>query len=290
METNLSQTIDIINDNARYDASVKEVLADKQVLARILKYSLEEFQDDEIEDIMKCMDTPVISKVRMEPGQTNLNKIEKTSEEDSIPGEGKIFYDIRFSVFRGMEQIKVLINIEAQKSTDENKLGYQLDNRIIYYLSRMVSSQKEVEFVKSNYNDLKHVRSIWICMDSGDDEDSINRICLSQETVFGKEMPLSNLDKMVGVIIRLRKNEDAAESKNILIAMLEELLKKDSSEVKKQKLEEQYGLVMNDETGRRLDVMCNLSEVVMEKGIEKGIEKRNRKGNRERNTKGRSTP
>ena len=29
METNLSQTIDIINDNARYDASVKEVLADK---------------------------------------------------------------------------------------------------------------------------------------------------------------------------------------------------------------------------------------------------------------------
>ena len=83
-------------------------------------------------------------------------------------------------------------------------------------------------------------------------------------------MVLSNLDKVVGVIIRLRKNEDAAESKNILIAMLEELLKKDSVDVKKQKLVEQYGLIMNDETGRRLDVMCNLSEVVMEKGIEKG--------------------
>ena len=273
METYLSQTIDIVNDNARYDTSVKEVLADKQVLARILKYSLTEFRDDEIDDIMNNMDTPVISKVRMEPGQTNLNKIEKTSEEDNIPGEGKIFYDIRFSVFRGDEQIKFLINIEAQKSSDENKLGYQLDNRIIYYLSRMVSAQKEVEFTKSNYNDLKHVRSIWICMDSEDDEDSINRICLSQETVFGKEMPLSNLAKVVGVIIRLRKNEDAAESKNILIAMLEELLKKDSVDVKKQKLVEQYGLIMNDETGRRLDVMCNLSEVVMEKGIEKGIEK-----------------
>ena len=273
METYLSQTIDIVNDNARYDTSVKEVLADKQVLARILKYSLTEFRDDEIDDIMNNMDTPVISKVRMEPGQTNLNKIEKTSEEDNIPGEGKIFYDIRFSVFRGDEQIKFLINIEAQKSSDENKLGYQLDNRIIYYLSRMVSAQKEVEFTKSNYNDLKHVRSIWICMDSEDDEDSINRICLSQETVFGKEMPLSNLAKVVGVIIRLRKNEDAAESKNILIAMLEELLKKDAADVKKHKLVEQYGLIMNDETGRRLDVMCNLSEVVMEKGIEKGIEK-----------------
>ena len=202
-----------------------------------------------------------------------MNKVETTSEEDSVPGEGKVFYDIRFSAFRGTEQIKILINLEAQKTTKESKLGYQIDNRIIYYLGRMVSAQKEVEFTRSNYNDLKHVRSIWICMDSEDDEDSINRICLMQETVYGKEMVLSNLDKVIGVIIRLRKNEDAAESKNILIAMLEELLKKDSVDVKKQKLVEQYGLIMNDETGRRLDVMCNLSEVVMEKGIEKGIEK-----------------
>ena len=113
---------------------------------------------------MRSMDEPVISGVRVEPGQTNFSKVEKRSEEDNVPGEGKIFYDIRFSVFRGEEQIKFLINIEAQKSSDENKLGYQLDNRIIYYLSRMVSAQKEVEFVKSNYNDLKHVRSIWICI------------------------------------------------------------------------------------------------------------------------------
>lgn len=34
----------------------------------------------------------------------------------------------------------------------------------------MVSAQKEVEFARSNYNDLKHVRSIWKCMDSEDDE------------------------------------------------------------------------------------------------------------------------
>ena len=71
-----------------------------------------------------------------------MNKVETTSEEDSVPGEGKVFYDIRFSVFRGTEQIKILINLEAQKTTKESKLGYQLDNRIIYYLGRMVSAQK----------------------------------------------------------------------------------------------------------------------------------------------------
>ena len=49
-------------------------------------------------------------------------------------------------------------------------------------------------------------------------------------------------------------------------------MKKDTIEIKKQRLEKEYGFIMNDDTERRLEVMCNLSEVVIEKGIEKGIE------------------
>ena len=70
-------------------------------------------------------------------------------------------------------------------------------------------------------------------MDSADHEDSINRIRLTQETVYGKDMKLDNLDKVMGVIIRLRSNENAESSKNQLIAMLEELLKKDEISRKK---------------------------------------------------------
>ena len=66
-------------------------------------------------------------------------------------------------------------------------------------------------------------------------------------------------------------NADEA-SKNYLIAMLEELLKKENAEQKKQKLVENYGFIMSDETGRRINVMCNLSEVILEQGIEQGIE------------------
>ena len=232
MGTNLSGVIDVTSEAARYDASVKEVLADKQVLSRILKYSLEEFEDMELGDIMRSMDEPVVSRLRMEPGQTNLNRIEKQSEEDSVPGEGKIFYDIRFSVYLGEEMIKFLINVEAQKSTNPHKLHYHLDNRIIFYLARMISAQKEVEFTKSNYDDIKAVRSIWICMDANDDEDSINRICFTQENVYGKKMELPNIDKVQGVVIRLRKRENAVTSRNYLIAMLEELLSKKAYSVR----------------------------------------------------------
>lgn len=270
MGTNLSGVIDVTSEAARYDASVKEVLADKQVLSRILKYSLEEFEDMELEDIMRSMDEPVVSRLRMEPGQTNLNRIEKQSEEDSVPGEGKIFYDIRFSVYLGEEMIKFLINVEAQKSTNPHKLHYHLDNRIIFYLARMISAQKEVEFTQSNYDDIKAVRSIWICMDANDDEDSINRICFTQENVYGKKMELPNIDKVQGVVIRLRKRENAVTSRNYLIAMLEELLRKEDVQRKKKNLEEKYGFVMSVKTEGRLNEMCNLSEVILEKGLEKG--------------------
>ena len=200
-----------------------------------------------------------------------MAKIQKTSEEDSVLGEGRIYYDIRFNVILGEEMIKILINIEAQKSTNPSKLGYHLDNRVIYYLGRMISAQKEVEFTKSKYDDLKAVRSIWVCMDSADQEDSINRIKFTEETVFGKSLDLPNLNKVQGIIIRLRKNENAEKSKNKLIAMLEELLKKEPVSEKKKKLSDEYGIIMSEETERRLNTMCNLSEVVLEKGIEQGI-------------------
>ena len=49
-------------------------------------------------------------------------------------------------------------------------------------------------------------------------------------------------------------------SKNVLIAMLEELLKKDDAENKKKRLEEDYGIAMNVETERKVNSMCNLSK------------------------------
>ena len=108
-------------------------------------------------------------------------------------------------------------------------------------------------------------------MDSADQEDSINRIKFTEETVFGVPIEMQNLNKVQGIIIRLRKNENVEKSKNILIAMLEELLKKEAVADKKKILSEEYGIVMRDDTERRLNTMCNLSEVVLEKGIEKGM-------------------
>ena len=73
-------------------------------------------------------------------------------------------------------------------------------------------------------------------------------------------MELRSIDKVQGVIIRLRKKSDVTTSKNYLIAMLEELLKKEDAENKKKNLEEKYGFVMSVKTEGRLNDMCNLGE------------------------------
>ena len=275
MESYLSKTIRNTSYASKmYDNVIKELFADKQVLANILKYTLDEFMDMSIPDIIAEMDNPVISTVEVDPGCTNTSdpgKIEKTSEEDNVIGEGKIVYDIRFSVYHGDDKIKILMNLEAQNLSKPGNLGYDLDNRIIYYLCRMISAQKEVEFKHSEYNKIKAVRSIWICLDGNDNEDSINRIELTTKNIFGKEIKLNNLNKMQAVIITLRARQNIETSKHRLIAMLEELISKDEPEVKKKILAEKYDLVMSDDSGNGVKKMCNFSEALIEEGLERGL-------------------
>ena len=303
-----------------YDNVIKELFADKQILANILKYTLDEFKDMSIPDIISEMGEPSISNIQVDPGCTNTGsgedrnngeshniententstgsscvdnkesvvevnsnteninigssyagKIQKTSEEDIVIGEGKIVYDIRFIVYHGDEKIKILINIEAQNISKASSLGYDLDNRIIYYLCRMISSQKEVEFTHSNYDDIKAVRSIWICLDGKENEDSINRIELTTKNIFGQKCKFNNINKLQAVIIKLREIQNVEVSKNRLIAMLEELVSKDDTETKKKKLSEKYDLAMDDNLERRVSSMCNFSEALIERGWEEG--------------------
>ncbi len=168
--------------------------------------------------------------------------------------------------------LEIIINIEAQRTSDFKKLGYHLENRIVFYLARLISSQKGINFVKSEYDNIKKVYSIWICMDAADDEDSISSISLKSECLFGKQCDFTELDKMCGMVMRIRNNENAAESRNRLIAKLEDVLSTQDGESKKRKLEEKDDMKITTELEGRFSSMCNLSEVVEERGIKKGVE------------------
>ena len=273
IETNLAQTVNAANDaGSAYDTNVKYLLADKQILSRILKYTVEEFRDMEIVDILGCIGDDIEIGTRpVDAGLSNLGRVKGTVTEDNIPGEGIIYYDIRFIAYLKEKEMKILINIEAQKSTNSGKLGYHLENRIVFYLARMISAQKQTEFFHSDFDNLKKVRSIWICMDSKETEDSIEEIGFDRKTVFGNKKNSYHTDLMKGIIVNIRSGADSSsgkvikKSKNVLIAMLEELVSNKDASEKKRILADEYGMTMTAELERRIQIMCNWSESISER-------------------------
>ncbi len=227
-----------------------------------------------IGDIMASIGEDIEIGTRpLDAGLSNLGRVNTTSTEDNVPGEGKIFFDIRFTAYHIKTEMKFLINLEAQRSSDPARLGYHLENRIIFYLARMISAQKQTEFFHSDYDNLKKVRSIWICLCDREDGDSIEEISLNRNTVFGNKENLYDMDLMRGIIINVRSRENIRDSQNTLIAMLEKLLSGASVEDKKRILKEEFGMIMTTELEGRMQTMCNWSEAILERGIEKGIEK-----------------
>ena len=283
VQTHLGNTLESMEElQARYDKNVKELLSDIQVLARIVKYTVKEVENYSIDEIMGFIDADSIKvgTVPVPPGLTNRGKVESSGTEDSVLNEGYIIYDIRFILVVEAKVLEIIVNVEAQKSSEFKKLKYHLENRIVYYLARLISSQKGIDFNKSEYDKIKKVYSIWICMDAEDDGDSISRIFLKSDTMFGKGCDFPYLDKMCGMVIRIRKRYNVAESKNSLIAMLEDVLSNEDSRIKKRKLEQKYDMKMTVELEGRIDSMCNLSEVVVENAREDGMEKGIEKGKR----------
>ena len=278
-DTNLAQAVEAANDASAYDTNIKFLLADKQILARILKYAVQEFKDMAIEDIMASIGEDIeVGTKPLDAGLSNMGRINASGTEDNIPGEGKIFFDIRFTAYHKEAEMKFLINLEAQRTSDPGKLGYHLENRIIFYLARMISAQKQTEFYHSDYDNLQKVRSIWLCLDSKEDGESIEEINLSRNTVFGNRANPYNIDLMQGIIINIRGGETVKDSHNTLISMLEKLISKTSVEEKKRILTEQYGMIMTTGLEWRIQTMCNWSEAIMEQGIAEGVKRGMKQG------------
>ena len=101
--------------------------------------------------------------------------------------------------------------------------------------------------------------------------DAIRKVSFTSEAVFGELIKPMVFDKMCAVIVQMRKQTNQTDSKNRLIAMLEDLLRDEEPHIKKRKLKEKYDMQMTVELEGRLANMCNLSDLIEERGMERGI-------------------
>lgn len=310
-ETYLAHTITQTDYEARYDRAAKKLLANKLVLAHILKDCVKEYQACSIMDIaqkyiegepevgttgvymddssspeqpdikpetvatqsaeVQAMNAHAMSIQAM---NTQVTKVQGMGNEDISQNEGTVYYDVRFNAIapstEELENIRLIINAEAQ---NRFKLKYPLTKRAVYYGSRLISAQHGTVFTKSDYQKLRKVYSIWICVNPAKKfRNTITRYSLKPETIIGNavEAP-ENYDLINIVMVCLGKMEEWND--NNLIKFLGVLFQNElSAREKKDILERDFNIPMTETFESEVDDMCNLSQGVAEEAMQKGLQ------------------
>ncbi|MDD6193425.1 MAG: hypothetical protein PUB19_00840 [Lachnospiraceae bacterium] len=281
-ETYLSRIIAQTQSNATYDEAAKKLLANKIVLAHILKECATEYRECTVEEIATqyIQGEPEIGVVGVHKDESNVRTqtttsvVEGVAVEDSSLTEGKVYYDIRFHAMApGKEQvgdIRLIMNVEAQ---NRFRPGYPIVKRGVYYGGRLLSSQYGPVFTNVEYDKIRKVYSIWICTNPPKEfRNTITRYAIQPECLVGNTVESrENYDLLSVVMVCL--GEPGTEGYAGLLEFLEVLFSQDrTAEEKKRILESDFDVPMTEQFEREVRDMCNLSEGVYEKGLERGFE------------------
>ena len=239
--------------------------------------TVDEFKGMKPEDVVKYIEgEPSISVVPVEPGLANMEKTDAAGQrivglntENAEINEGLVRFDIIFYVRMKNGLSQIIVNIEAQK---DEPTEYKILNRAIFYVSRLISSQKERDFVNTNYDDIKQVFSIWICMNM--DDNSLSHIHLTKDELLKSCNWKGNLDLLnivlIGITNEIPEHDEKYEMHRLIGALL-------SSELKEQEkldiIEHEYNIPISQEFREDVRIMCNLSTGIEERATERATKK-----------------
>ena len=263
MDTEIKNAMRAADKDAQYDEKAKRLLGNKIILAYILVKTVDEFKGMNPKDVVSYIEgEPFISVVPVEPGLTNVEqekdgqRIVGLNTENAEINEGLIRFDIIFYVRMKDSISQVIVNLEAQK---DEPTGYHILNRAIFYVSRLVSSQKERDFVGINYNDIRRVFSIWVCM--GMDESSMAYVHLAKDDLLGSYPWKGRLDLLnivlIGISNELPEHDEKYELHRLLSTLLSMELTVDE---KLGIMETEYSIHADEKIREDVSAMCNLSQ------------------------------
>lgn len=163
MDTEIKNAVQAAGTDAPYDKNAKRLLGNKHILAYILISLITEFKGMSAKEAEKYIEGDVyINVIPVEPGLTNKagdgtrtgDRVVGLNTEDGEINEGTIRFDIIFYVRMKDGLAQIIVNIEMQKDKPSE---YKLLHRAIFYVCRLVSSQKERDFTNSNFDDIKRM-------------------------------------------------------------------------------------------------------------------------------------
>ena len=281
MDTEIKNAVSAADTEAQYDDKAKRLLSNKIILAHILIKTVDEFRGMNLKDVVPYIEgDPFVSVVPVELGLTNAEKekggqrIVGMNTENAEVNEGLIRFDIIFYVRMKDGISQVIVNLEAQK---DEPISYYILNRAVFYVSRLVSSQKERDFVKTNYNDIKRVFSIWVCMNM--DENSMDYVHLTDDKLLGTHQWQGGLDLLnivlIGISDKIPEHDDKYELHRLLGTLFSMELTVDE---KLGIIETEYSIPVDDKLRKDVSAMCNLSQGIRDNTLAEVIMTMHEKG------------
>lgn len=238
-----------------YDLICKEVLSYKFILAKILKYVLDEYED--------CDEKEIIPLLGINTDEEKIICIQNAF--------GTHEYDLFFTTKlpKSINEIDLFINMEPQKTSD---VSYQLQNRGIFYVGNEITYQYDRVFKNSKYNDLKKVVSSSFVGASKliKIENSMMVLQLSKNMKIGYNSVIKkDYDKIQIIIIYLGQED----SHHPLLEFLKLIFRSDIQfEDKIKRLRTEYNVPISDSFEKEVRDMYGLSDLVEKRGIQIGIE------------------
>ena len=204
---------------AEYDAGIKQLMSNKEILVPILQMTVPEFKTCSQEEILECLDISSITKDDFVSDIPDIEKDLRLTKEDSELSslvEKLVRFDIRFKIINpklSTEKIRVNLHIdmEAQKSYRPSNPSYPILKRAVYYVARDLSSQLSMITQTTDYSKLEKCYSIWICAEDVPKklQNTLTEYSFSKKDIIGvADEPEEDYDLLTVIIIRQGKETE----------------------------------------------------------------------------------
>ena len=253
---------DILSQNTTQDNVIKMLFTHKQIVAIMLRECLPEFNGVPLNFITeKCLDG-------LEDADYLIG--------DKTHGNAGIDMDICIHARLPKDldsQVGVIINIEVQQNFHP---GYDIIKRGIYYGCSLIAMEKETVFADSDYDNLKKVYSIWICLDVPlDKANTIIRYGMAElcptDVTHGVHRIGAPYDLLEVMMVCL--NDKCENGGDVVIDMLRTLFSQRLSKEEKQKLlKEKYSITFTQEKQMKFNYYEYVKETNLKIGEEKGFQ------------------
>ena len=254
-----------------YDASMKKLLSNKEILVPILQMTIPEYEGYTQEEILSCLDIDSITGEDFVSDIPDDLRLHKEESELSSVTEKLIRFDIRFKARNpkiSTEKLKVSLHmdLEAQRSYRPKNPSYPVIKRAVYYVARDLSSQLGSITGTTDYSRLEKCYSIWICTEDVPKalQNTMTEYALRKNDILGKTAESEkDYDLMTVILIRQGETHDMQEG---IFDYLGSLMRGDV------KRAEKYTKIRWSETMKGdVKTMTGFGEAIYRRGEETGL-------------------